>query len=112
VRIARVIGKVTMNRKMAEVLPGSYLLVRPIDRKALGGAAESSEETLVLFDNLAAREGDRVGLVEGREASVPFLPDKVPYDSYNACILDTIDFEPVVGAPSKATQKYSKRPGK
>ncbi len=111
-RIARVIGKVTLNRKMAEVLPGSYLLVRPIGRKELGGAAESSEETLVLFDQLAAREGDRVGLVEGREAAVPFHPDKVPYDSYNACILDTIDYHPVVGTPSKTTQDKTKPPGK
>jgi hypothetical protein len=50
----------------------------------------------VLWDCLAAREGDLVGLVEGREAAVPFWPRKVPYDSYNACILDTVDFEPVL----------------
>ena len=101
-RIARVIGKVTLNKKMAEILPGSYLLVRPFNRGTLAGANKGSEdETVVLFDPLAAREGDLVGLVEGREASVPFHPAKVPFDAYNACILDDLDFQPVLEVPKK-----------
>jgi ethanolamine utilization protein EutN len=110
-RIARVIGKVTLNRKMVEVLPGNYLIVRPFNRGTLSGAnAGSSDETLVLYDPLAAREGHLVGLVEGREASVPFHPDKVPYDAYNACILDTIDFQPVLDSPGKQVKAKAERP--
>jgi hypothetical protein len=37
-----------------------------------------------------------VGLIEGREASAPFHPKKVPFDAYCACILDTVDFEPIL----------------
>jgi ethanolamine utilization protein EutN len=104
-RIARVIGKVTLNRRMAEVQPGSYLIVRPFNRGTLSGAnAGSPDETPVLYDPLAAREGHLVGLVEGREASVPFRPKKVPCDAYNACILDTIDFNPVLDAPAEQAQ--------
>ena len=95
-RIARVIGKVTLNQKMAEVLPGSYLIVRPCNRGTLAGRNEGNEETVVMYDQLAAREGDLTGMVEGREATAPFHPRKVPYDAYNACILDTVDFEPVL----------------
>ena len=95
-RIARVIGKVTLNRKMSELVPGSFLLVRPCNRGTLAGKNEGNDETLVMYDNLAAREDDRVGLVEGREATAPFHPQKVPYDAYNACILDDIDFDPVL----------------
>lgn len=95
-RIAKVIGKVTLNKQMDELRPGSYLLVRTCNRGTIVGANAGNDETLVLYDELAAREGDLVGLVEGREATAPFWPDKVPYDSYNACILDNIEFEPVL----------------
>jgi ethanolamine utilization protein EutN len=101
-RIARVIGKVTLNKKLAEILPGSYLLVRPFNRGTIAGAnAGSEDESVVLFDQLAAREGDRVGLVEGAEANAPFLPRRVPYDAYNACILDDLNFQPVLETPKK-----------
>jgi len=96
VRIAKVIGKVTLNNRMREVLPGSYLVVRPCNRGTLCAKNAGSDETLVLFDQLGAREGHLVGMVEGREAGAPFYPRKVPYDAYNACILDQVNFEPVL----------------
>ncbi len=95
-RIAKVIGKVTLNRQLPEVVPGSYLLVRTYNRGSLAGVNEGNDETLVMYDSLSAREGDLVGLVEGREATAPFWPKKVPCDSYNACILDTVNFQPVL----------------
>ena len=98
-RIAEVIGKVTLNRQVPELKPGSYLVVRPCSRGALAGAGPANEEELVLYDDLGAREGDLVGLVEGREATAPFWPEKVPYDAYNAAILDDVNFEPVLQSP-------------
>ena len=98
-RIARVIGKLTLNRATPEVVPGSFLLVRPYDRAALLGTGGGNDETVVMYDDLGARAGDRVGLVEGREATAPFWPKKVPYDSYNGCILDTVNFDPVLEVP-------------
>ena len=95
-RIARVIGKVTLNRQTDELRPGSYLVVRPCNRGTLAGGNAGNDETLVLYDCLSAGEGDLVGLVEGREATAPFYPDKVPYDAYNACILDRLNFQPVL----------------
>ena len=95
-RIARVIGKVTLNKAMAEVPPGSLLLVRTFNRGTLAGANDGNDETLVCYDCLAAREGDLIGLVEGREATAPFYPHKVPFNSYNACILDRLDFQPIL----------------
>jgi len=95
-RIARVIGKVTLNQKMQDLVPGSLLLVRPCNRGTLAGQNAGNDETLVMYDILSARAGDLVGLVEGREATAPFWPKKVPYDAYNACILDTIEFQPVL----------------
>ena len=95
-RIAKVIGKVTLNKQLPDILPGSYLMVRPFNRGTLIGINGGNDETVVLYDHLAAREDDLVGLVEGREATAPFWPQKVPFDAYNACILDQLNFEPVI----------------
>jgi hypothetical protein len=81
---------------MDELRPGTYLLVRTCNRGTLAGANAGNDETLVVYDCLAAREGDLIGLVEGREATAPFYPVKVPYNCYNACILDRIDFDPIL----------------
>ena len=95
-RVARVTGKVTLNVKAAEIRPGNYLIVRTCNRGTLAGRNEGNNETLVLYDELSAREGDLVGLVEGREATAPFWPDKVPHDAYNGCIIDDVDFRPIL----------------
>lgn len=95
-RIAKVIGKLTLNRRLNELAPGRYLVVKPLSRQALAGKAAPGDETLVLWDDLGAREGDLVGLIEGREATAPFQPKRVPYDCYNAAIFDDVCFEPVL----------------
>jgi microcompartment protein CcmK/EutM len=95
-RIAKVIGKITLVQTMPEVLPGSYLVVRPCNRGTLMGKNEGADETVVMYDPLASREGDLTGMVEGREATAAFYPKKVPYDAYNCCILDTLDYQPVL----------------
>ncbi len=95
-RISRVIGKVTLNRQLPELKAGTYLVVRTCNRGTLVGKNDGNPEELVAWDDLGAREGDLIGLVEGREATCPFLPDKVPYDAYNACIIEKVNFEPVL----------------
>ena len=95
-RIATVIGKLTLNRAMPDIVPGSFLLVRVADRGTLAGVNDGKDEMLVTYDRLAAREGDRVGISEGREATAPFLPAKVPYDCYCSCILDSVNFDPIL----------------
>ena len=97
-RIARVIGKVTLNESLGELPAGNFLVVRTFNRGTLAGDNAGNDETLVCYDNLAAREGDVIGLVEGREATAPFYPAKVPFNSYNGCILDRVDFQPVLEA--------------
>ena len=67
-RIARVIGKVTLNRQMPDLAAGPFLIVRTYSRRSLTGADRGNDESVVLFDELGAGEGDLVGLVEGREA--------------------------------------------
>jgi hypothetical protein len=117
VRIARVIGTVTLNRRLPDLPAARYLVVQPCGRgdlSALAAASGAGEtpasrmapaggETLTMYDDLGARPGDLVGLVEGREAAVPFGPARVPYDCYNACILEAVNFEPVLEERQPAT---------
>ena len=35
--------------------------------------------------------GQRIGVSEGAEATMPFLPAKKPVDAYCACLLDTVE---------------------
>ena len=43
-------------------------------------------EDVVIFDNLGAGVGARIGFSEGGEAAAPFHPEKKPVDAYCACI--------------------------
>ncbi len=98
-RIAKIVGKVTLVKQVQELPAGAYLIARPMNRGSLAGLNEGNEESEVVYDNLAAREGDLIGLVEGREATAPFWPQKVPFNAYNACILERVNFQPVLEMP-------------
>ncbi len=95
-RIGKIIGKVVLNRKLAELPAGSYLLADTCNRGTLAGKNAGNHEDLVVYDTLGARAGDRVGLVEGREACNAFGTTRVPFDAYCSAILDTIEFDPVL----------------
>ncbi len=95
-RIAKVIGTVVLHQRLKELPAARYLIVRPQDRQGLQGQGDGADETVVMYDDLGATEGNLVGLVEGREASAPFHPARVPYDAYNAAILDAVDFLPAL----------------
>jgi len=44
----------------------------------------------VIFDNLGAGPGARIGFSEGGEAAAPFFPEKKPVDAYCALLLDQL----------------------
>ena len=98
-RIARVIGNVTLSRKLPELLPGSYVLVETLDAASLAGLADDAPrdkpmpESLVVFDQLGAGVGQLIALSEGREACMPFHPQRVPVDAYCAAILDCVEWK-------------------
>ena len=89
-RIAEVIGTVTLSR----VHPDAGR--RPLgDRRAVQPARRCARvrpdgEDLVIYDDLGAGIGSRIGFSEGGEAAAPFHPKKKPVDAYCACILDQV----------------------
>jgi microcompartment protein CcmK/EutM len=93
-RIGKIIGRVTLNAAHEALQGGRYLLVEVQDRFSLAGQKRQATESLVVYDNLGAREGDLIAFAESREATMPFYPERrVPVDGYNAAILDVAVIE-------------------
>ena len=89
-RIAEVIGTVTLSRWHPSLAAGSYRLARPLTLDELTSGATPAGEPLVVYDELGAGMGSRIALSESREAAMPFHPEVKPIDAYNAAILDTV----------------------
>jgi ethanolamine utilization protein EutN len=90
-RIGKVIGRITLSDAYETLTGGRFLLVQVQDRFALAGRPRQSTESLVVYDNLGAGEGDTIAFTESREAAMPFYPEKrIPLDAYNAAILDAV----------------------
>ena len=88
-RIGRVVGRVTLSRAYDTLVGGRFVVVEVQDRFSLAGKARKTNESLVVYDNLGAHDGDLIAFTESREATMPFYPEKrVPLDAYNAAILD------------------------
>jgi microcompartment protein CcmK/EutM len=93
-RIGKVVGRICLSASYETLAGGRFLLVAVQDRFALAGEPRRSKETLVVYDNLGAGEGDTIAFAESREACMPFYPEKiVPLDAYNAAIIDHVEVD-------------------
>ena len=93
-RIAEVIGTVTLSRVHPTLVGGRWIIGVPCSLKALAQDAPGDGEDVVIYDNLSPGTGSRVGFSEGVEAAAPFAPEKKPVDAYGACILDLVEVAP------------------
>ena len=89
-RIAEVIGTVTLSRAHPSVAGFRWVVGVPFSLKALREDGPPDGEDVVIFDNLAAGNGSRVGFSEGAEAAAPFHPQQKPVDAFCALILDQL----------------------
>jgi microcompartment protein CcmK/EutM len=89
-RIAEVIGTVTLSRAHPSVTGLRLILGVPYSLRALRENALPDGEDLVICDLLGAGNGQRVAFSEGGEAAAPFHPEKKPVDAFCACLLDQI----------------------
>jgi ethanolamine utilization protein EutN len=90
-RIAEVIGTVTLSRPHPSLVGLRWVVGVPLSLKALKENSAPDGEDFVIVDQLGAGYGQKIGVSEGMEAAAPFFPDKKPVDAYSACILDSID---------------------
>ncbi len=91
-RIAEVIGRVTLSRFNAQLRGGRFLLAVPMTLQALTQGDPARGEEVVVYDDLGAGVGSTIGLSEGREAANPFGKTKTPVDAYCACLIDQLAF--------------------
>lgn len=88
-RIGKVVGRISLSQVYETLVGGRFVIVAVQDRFSLAGKPRQTSESLVVYDNLGAAEGDLIAFTESREACQPFYPEKrVPLDAYNAAILD------------------------
>jgi ethanolamine utilization protein EutN len=92
-RIAQVIGTVTLNRCHPTFVGARLRLCVPLSLNELANDAAPAAEELVVWDDLGAGLGSRIALSEGAEAAQPFRPNNKPVDAYNAAILDSIEIK-------------------
>jgi microcompartment protein CcmK/EutM len=89
-RIAEVIGTVTLSRVHPSMIGARWVLAVPLSLAALRDGLRPDGEDLVVYDNLGAGTGSHIAFSEGGEAAVPFYPERKPVDAYCACLLDRI----------------------
>ena len=97
-RIAEIIGTVTLTRWHPSLTGATWRVAVPLSKEAIAGGDGERGEPFVIYDELGAGIGSTVGVSEGAEAAAPFHPEVKPIDGYNAAILDTVD----IGTKKKA----------
>ena len=90
-RIAEVIGRVTMARLHPSLRGGRFIIALPMPLEALAQGSLRRGEEVIAYDDLGAGPGALIGLSEGREAANPFGKTKTPIDAYCACLLDRVE---------------------
>jgi len=90
-RIAKVIGKVTLSRSLPSFAGASLKIACPMTLEDLKQDSSLLDDFLVVYDELGAGNGSLIALSEGGEAAQPFYPELKPVDAYNAAILDSVD---------------------
>jgi ethanolamine utilization protein EutN len=89
-RIAEVIGRVTLSRFNPQLRGGRFLIALPMPLAALRDETPIRGEEVIVYDALGAGAGSLIGFSEGREAANPFGKTKTPVDAYCACLIDQL----------------------
>jgi microcompartment protein CcmK/EutM len=89
-RIAKVVGTVTLSRAHPSFEGARLRLAVPLSLAELKGQQPKADE-IVVWDENGAGIGSLIAVSEGAEATQPFRPDLKPVDAYASAILDSID---------------------
>jgi ethanolamine utilization protein EutN len=90
-RIAKVVGTVTLNRWHPSFEAARLRLAVPLSLAELRGEQSPQADEMVIWDDNGAGIGSLIAVSEGAEATQPFRPDLKPVDAYASAILDEID---------------------
>lgn len=90
-KIAEVIGKVTLSRKHPSLDGARWIIGIPLKSDELNTNKKKKTEPFVIYDELGASPGSLIAVSEGAEAAAPFHPDTKPIDAYVSAILDQVE---------------------
>jgi ethanolamine utilization protein EutN len=90
-RIAKVIGTVTLNRCHPSFEGVRLRLAAPLSLAELRGESQPQADEMVVWDDNGAGLGSLIAVSEGAEATQPFRPDLKPVDAYASAIIDSLD---------------------
>ena len=98
-KLGSVIGRVTLNKVIPELIGARWLIISPFTREHFQqGTVEptglSKDPSLVVYDSLGGGVGQTVGYIEGREAAQPFEKSP-PIDAITAALVDEIYYNPM-----------------
>src|SRR5437868_12740716 len=89
-RIAKVVGTVTLNRAHPSFVGARLRLAVPLSLAELRGQQPQADE-MVVWDENGAGIGSLIAVSEGAEATQPFRPNLKPVDAYAAAIIDAVN---------------------
>jgi ethanolamine utilization protein EutN len=92
-RIAKVVGTVTMNQPHPSMVGARLRLIVPLSLAELRDGVAPQADEIVAWDDLGAGIGSLVAISEGAEAAQPFRPNYKPIDVYISAILDHLDID-------------------
>jgi microcompartment protein CcmK/EutM len=98
-RIAKVVGSVTLNRAHPTFHGVVLRLAIPQTLAQIAGETSADVDTVVVWDDLGSGHGSMIGLSEGAEAAQPFRPQIKPVDAYAAALLDSINLDKALVQP-------------
>jgi microcompartment protein CcmK/EutM len=90
-RIAKVVGTVTLNRCHPSFQGARLRLVVPLSLAELKGDEQPQADEMVVWDENGAGLGSLIAISEGAEATQPFRPELKPVDAYASAILDEVN---------------------
>ncbi len=90
-RIAKVVGTVTLNRCHPSYIGARLRLVVPLSLAELRGEQQPRADEVVVWDDHSAGLGNLIAMSEGAEAAQPFRPELKPVDAYASAILDDVN---------------------
>jgi len=91
-RLATVIGRVTLSVRHPTLRGERLMLAQPWTNKTIGTEGPHGP-SIVVYDELGAGPGQIITISEGAEATRPFAAN-TPIDAYCSCLVDQVSYQP------------------
>lgn len=90
-RLATVIGRVTLSVRNSRFRGERLLVAQPWTSKSIAGKGQHGP-AIIVYDELGAGVGQIIAISEGAEATRPFASD-TPIDAYCSALIDHVEYE-------------------